>query len=118
MRSRMSASGMAPASNSPSSSTRAPHRWELSGFYLGRVAIHNVPVLLEGESGTGKEILARAIHNSSPRRSRPFVPVNCGAIPENLAESEFFGHLKGAFSGAVESRQGHFREADGGTLFL
>jgi len=83
-----------------------------------RVSIHNVPVLLEGESGTGKEILARAIHNASPRRNRPFLAVNCGAIPEHLAESEFFGHVKGAFTGSTESRSGHFREAQGGTLFL
>jgi transcriptional regulator with PAS, ATPase and Fis domain len=83
-----------------------------------RVALHDVPVLLEGESGTGKEILARAIHNAIPRRNRPFIAVNCGAIPEHLAESELFGHVKGAFTGAVEARQGHFREAHGGTLFL
>lgn len=83
-----------------------------------RIAPHNVPVLLEGESGTGKEILARAIHNASPRKNGPFVAVNCGAIPENLAESEFFGHLRGAFTGAVQARAGSFREAEGGSLFL
>ena len=81
------------------------------------VALHNVPVLLEGESGTGKEILARAIHNASPRSAGPFVSVNCGAIPENLAESEFFGHVKGSFTSA-ETRLGHFRAAEGGVLFL
>lgn len=83
-----------------------------------RVALHNVPVLIEGESGTGKEIFAKAIHEASPRRGGPFIAVNCGAIPENLAESELFGHVKGAFTGATEARRGHFREADAGTLFL
>jgi DNA-binding NtrC family response regulator len=83
-----------------------------------RVAIRNVPVLIEGESGTGKELFARAIHRASPRRAQPFVAINCGAIPENLIESELFGHKKGAFSGASENRAGHFEEADDGTLFL
>ena len=83
-----------------------------------RLAIHDVPVLIQGESGTGKELLARAIHTGSPRKSGPFVPVNCGAIPPELIESEFFGHIKGAFSGAVDNRTGHFEAADGGTLFL
>ena len=83
-----------------------------------RVAPHKVPVLIEGESGTGKELLARAIHKASPRRDQSFIPVNCGAIPGELIESELFGHTRGAFSGAVESRKGHFLEADGGTIFL
>ena len=83
-----------------------------------RVALHSVPILLEGESGTGKEILARAIHNASPRHKGPFISVNCGAVPENLAESEFFGHVKGAFTGADQNRTGHFRAANGGVLFL
>jgi len=82
------------------------------------VAPRSVPVLLEGESGTGKELFARAIHNASPRRQKAFVAVNCGAIPAELVESELFGHEKGAFTGATESRAGYFENADGGTLFL
>lgn len=83
-----------------------------------RVAIHSIPVLIEGESGTGKELLARAIHKASPRAVKRFVTVNCGAIPAELVESEFFGHKKGSFTGATTDRQGHFEMADGGTLFL
>lgn len=84
----------------------------------GRVAVRNVPVLIEGESGTGKELLARAIHQASPRQSKAFVAVNCGAIPFELVESELFGHEKGSFTGAFNARTGYFEEADGGTLFL
>ncbi len=83
-----------------------------------KVAVRSVPVLIEGESGTGKELLARAIHNASPRRDREFVPVNCGAIPPDLVESELFGHKKGSFTGAIADRSGFFGRADGGTLFL
>lgn len=83
-----------------------------------RVALHSVPVLIEGESGTGKELIARAIHRASPRACQPFIPVNCGAIPVELIESEFFGHKKGAFTGANTERKGHFEQAHGGTLFL
>ncbi len=83
-----------------------------------RVAIRSVPVLIEGESGTGKELLARAIHTASPRASKPFITVNCGAIPSELVESEFFGHKKGSFTGAGSDRAGHFEQANGGTLFL
>ena len=85
---------------------------------IGRVASSNVPVLITGESGTGKELVARAIHNASERAGEPFLPVNAAAIPRELLESELFGHEKGAFTGAVESRPGRFREAHGGTLFL
>jgi len=77
-----------------------------------------IPVLIEGESGVGKELIARAIHGSGERRARPFVAVNCGAIPENLVESTLFGHEKGAFTGATEKHTGKFLEASGGTLFL
>jgi DNA-binding NtrC family response regulator len=82
------------------------------------VASLNVTVLIRGETGTGKELVARAIHSSSKRRDGPFVALNCGAIPENLIESELFGYEKGAFTGAVARRQGRFEEAAGGTLFL
>lgn len=77
-----------------------------------------VPILLIGETGTGKEALARIVHNLSPRKEGPFLAVNCGAIPANLIESELFGHEKGAFTGAVGMKRGHFEEASGGTLFL
>jgi DNA-binding NtrC family response regulator len=83
-----------------------------------RVAPRNIPVLLLGESGTGKELFARAIHHSSPRREKPFVAVNCGAIPEELVDAELFGHEKGAFTGANVARPGYIVAAHGGTLFL
>jgi transcriptional regulator with PAS, ATPase and Fis domain len=83
-----------------------------------RAAKSDIPVYLEGESGTGKEVFARAIHNSSKRAGKPFIAVNCSAIPENLAESTLFGHEKGSFTGAIDKALGKFREADGGTLFL
>jgi DNA-binding NtrC family response regulator len=83
-----------------------------------RAASSNIPVLIEGESGVGKELIARAIQGESERAGKPFVTVNCGAIPENLVESILFGHEKGSFTGASEKRTGKFQEADGGTLFL
>jgi sigma-54 dependent transcriptional regulator, flagellar regulatory protein len=85
---------------------------------IRQVAVHDSSVLILGDSGTGKEVVARAIHNASPRRNRPFIAVNCGAIPADLLESELFGHEKGAFTGAVATRKGRFELADGGTLFL
>ena len=83
-----------------------------------RLAQREVSVLISGASGTGKELLANAIHKASNRSDKPFVAINCGALPENLLESELFGHAKGAFTGAVAAHPGLFREADGGTLFL
>ena len=85
---------------------------------MAQVADKDVTVLITGESGTGKEVVARNLHYHSPRRQQPFVPVNCGAIPPELLESELFGHEKGAFTGAISSRAGRFEMAQGGTLFL
>ncbi|MGV8018048.1 MAG: sigma-54-dependent transcriptional regulator [Ignavibacteria bacterium] len=86
--------------------------------FIERTARVNVNVLIQGQSGTGKELVARALHFNSERKNRPFVPINCSAIPENLLESELFGHTKGAFTGATESQKGVFEQANGGTLFL
>jgi len=83
-----------------------------------RVAPTDATVLIQGESGTGKEVIAKAVHHASTRSARPFVAVNCGAVPEPLLESELFGHVRGAFTGAAASKPGLFEEADGGTLFL
>ena len=85
---------------------------------LERVAQTDTTLLIEGETGTGKDVVARSLHEASRRKTGPFVPIDCGAIPENLFESELFGHVRGAFSGAISDRKGVFEEAEGGTLFL
>jgi transcriptional regulator with PAS, ATPase and Fis domain len=83
-----------------------------------KIAQRDVPALIMGESGTGKELFAKAIHNASKRQGKPFITVNCGAIPKDLIDSELFGHIKGAFTGAASNKTGYFEAADGGTLFL
>ncbi|MBF0273525.1 MAG: sigma-54-dependent Fis family transcriptional regulator [Magnetococcales bacterium] len=85
---------------------------------IERVAAANSTILIQGESGTGKELIAKAVHHLSPRKDQPLVPVNCGAIPEDLLESELFGHMRGSFTGAANTRIGRFELANGGTLFL
>ena len=85
---------------------------------INKLARSQAPVYISGESGVGKELVARLIHSKGPRQDKPFVPVNCGAIPGELMESEFFGHKKGSFTGAIADKQGLFQTADGGTLFL
>ncbi|HNI38043.1 MAG TPA: sigma 54-interacting transcriptional regulator, partial [Pseudomonadales bacterium] len=85
---------------------------------IGRLSHSNITVLINGESGTGKELVAQALHRHSPRSKKPFIALNMAAVPKDLMESELFGHEKGAFTGAVNQRQGRFEQADGGTLFL
>lgn len=97
--------------------TRSPQMENLLG-QAKLMAASDASVFIQGESGTGKELLARAIHRASPRHAKPFIAINCGAIPEALLESELFGHSKGAFTGAVRDHKGLFQSADGGTLFL
>ncbi len=97
--------------------TRSP-RMHAALRVAEKAARSHIPVLVEGESGVGKELIARAIHGSGERRTKPFIAVNCGAIPENLVESILFGHEKGAFTGATDRHLGKFVEAGGGTLFL
>ena len=107
----------AQANNSPDIIGEAPAMQEVFRA-IGRLANSNVTVLINGESGTGKELVARALHRHSPRKTQPFVALNMAAIPNDLIESELFGHEKGAFTGASAKRQGRFEQADGGTLFL
>lgn len=97
--------------------TRSPHMLRLLE-QAHMVAQSDVSVLINGQSGSGKEVLAQAIHAASPRANKPFIAINCGALPEQLLESELFGHAKGAFTGAVSAREGLFQAAEGGTLFL
>jgi transcriptional regulator with GAF, ATPase, and Fis domain len=82
------------------------------------VSKYDYPVLITGETGTGKELVAKAIHNTSNRKNKPFVPINCGALPEGVVESELFGHVKGAFSGAIRHKKGSFELGDRGTVLL
>ncbi len=114
-------------SGNQSAEKRAPERYGLLGASavmrsvfesIDKVVDSKATVLITGESGTGKELVARAIHYNGARASAPFIPINCGGIPEKLLESELFGYVKGAFTGATESRAGFFQTADGGTIFL
>ena len=108
----------APAAGPAVGPTGSSARVLLLNRMIGQVAPHDATVLILGESGTGKEVAARAVHARSPRRDKPFVAVNCGAIPPDLLESELFGHEKGAFTGALTQRKGRFEMAEGGTLLL
>jgi len=112
--------GAAPVDDGPASSRMLGKSVAIQQVrdMIAKLARGQAPVYISGDSGTGKELAARLIHDLGPRASQPFVPVNCGAIPEQLMESEFFGHKKGSFTGAVQDKAGLFQAADGGTLFL
>ena len=112
--------GTVPASDGPASERMLGKSAAIQQVrdMITKLARGQAPVYISGDSGTGKELAARLIHDLGPRASQPFVPVNCGAIPEQLMESEFFGHKKGSFTGAVQDKAGLFQAADGGTLFL
>jgi transcriptional regulator with PAS, ATPase and Fis domain len=117
---RLSASAGAPTPHEAAFSTilyRSP-QMHSAVLMAKKAAVRSIPILLEGESGTGKELFAKAIHQASPRRAKPFSVINCGAIPHNLAESELFGYVKGAFTGAYKTKSGVFEAARGGTVFL
>ncbi len=107
-----------PTRSASAASSGASPRWRAVLDVVARVAPSRATVLLRGESGTGKEVIARALHDASPRAERAFVAVNCAALPESLLESELFGHERGAFTGAHQAQKGRFEAADGGTLFL
>ena len=107
-----------PAAASTSFFIGEHHLMQKINGMITRVAGSDATVLITGESGTGKELVARAVHNQSPRVDRPFVPVNCAALPDELLESELFGHVRGAFTGALASREGMFQLANGGTILL
>lgn len=102
----------------PESSVGESAPMQLLNKKVKKLSVSQAPVFIQGESGTGKEVAARRIHDLGPRSDGPFIPVNCGAIPSELMESEFFGHMKGAFTGATEDKQGFFQIANSGTLFL
>jgi two-component system response regulator GlrR len=114
----MSEPNVAPADSTPINMIGGSPAFRQVERMLRKIADYDTAVLIEGETGTGKELAARSVHYLSARRGMPFVPVNCGAIPDTLIENELFGHRRGAFTGASDSRQGLIAQAEGGTLFL